>query len=89
MYYVYVLESESGLLYIGYTNDLRRRFSEHNSGMCKSTKNNVWHVVYYESYNSKIDAMTRERRLKQDGRAKHQLLKRLLNSFSYYKVSVG
>jgi len=33
MFYVYILKSEKdGKLYIGYTNDLKRRLEEHNSG---------------------------------------------------------
>ena len=33
MYYVYILTSKkTKMLYIGFTEDLKRRFSEHNSG---------------------------------------------------------
>jgi putative endonuclease len=42
MYYVYILKSvEDGKLYIGSTNDLRRRLSEHNNQEVQSTKNRV------------------------------------------------
>jgi predicted GIY-YIG superfamily endonuclease len=32
MFYVYLLKNEKGFLYIGCTNDLKRRLEEHNSG---------------------------------------------------------
>ncbi len=38
-YYVYVLESsKTSDLYVGYTNDLRKRLKEHNRGLNFSTK---------------------------------------------------
>ncbi len=39
MWYVYVLKSlEKDFTYIGSTNDLKRRFKEHNEGLSQSTK---------------------------------------------------
>ena len=38
VYYVYILQIEkTGKYYIGTTNDVRRRFGEHNSGLSRST----------------------------------------------------
>jgi predicted GIY-YIG superfamily endonuclease len=38
MWYVYVLLSRrDGKLYVGSTNDLKRRLKEHHDGLCKST----------------------------------------------------
>jgi predicted GIY-YIG superfamily endonuclease len=38
MWYVYVLSSrKDGKLYVGSTNDLKRRLKEHHDGLCKST----------------------------------------------------
>lgn len=66
MFYVYVLKSQKdGKLYIGYTSDLKRRFSEHNKGQSLSTKNRTPLIlVYYESYCSSYDARIREAKLK-------------------------
>ena len=77
MFYVYILVSNKNDNYIGLTSDLRRRFEEHNQGKVKSTKGKTWQLVYYESYLSKKDAIRRERRLKDDGRARYQLMKRV------------
>lgn len=66
-YFVYILASQkNGTLYIGVTNNLLRRIEEHknkvNDGFTK--KYNVNMLVYYESTNYIIDAITREKRLK-------------------------
>ena len=38
MFYTYILESaETGRRYIGQTDDLRRRLSEHNAGKCQAS----------------------------------------------------
>lgn len=66
MFYVYVLISlKNEDLYIGFTEDLKRRFKDHNDGFVKTTKPNVpWKLVYYESYLNKKDAIKREKQLK-------------------------
>lgn len=55
MFYAYVLKSKkSGRLYTGSTDDLKRRFSEHNKGIGgKFTKDNrPFEILYYEAYNT-------------------------------------
>jgi predicted GIY-YIG superfamily endonuclease len=38
MWYVYILSSKrNGRLYLGSTNDLRRRLKEHHDGFCEAT----------------------------------------------------
>ncbi len=83
MYYVYVLISKEGESYIGFTNDLRRRMAEHNTGKSLSTKHAVWRLAYYEAYAVKDDAVRREKRLKDDGRARHQLMRRISESTAF------
>ncbi|MGA2668243.1 MAG: GIY-YIG nuclease family protein [Ignavibacteria bacterium] len=60
---VYILKSlKDGKRYIGYTKNLHRRLYEHNSGGCKSTRNRrPLEIVYHEEYDSKSEAMMRER----------------------------
>ncbi len=79
MYYVYVLKStKDEKLYIGSTNDLRRRLSEHNKGAVTSTKaRRPFEPRYYESYVSEKDARGREFSLKKDGKALGQLKRRI------------
>ena len=82
MYYTYVLKSKKDSeLYIGSTNDLRRRLSEHNTGKVTSTKSRVpFELVYYEAYRAENDARMRESRLKSRGQARIQLLRRMKDS---------
>jgi len=79
MIYTYVLKSElDGKLYIGWTNDLRHRLKEHNSGKVTATKSRVpLKLIYYEACLIEKLAIQREKQLKTGfGRA---YLKRRLN----------
>jgi len=68
-------------LYIGSTNDLRKRFAEHNKRQNISTKNRApFKLVYYEAYDSKIDCLDRERKLKQFKNSYKELKKRISHS---------
>jgi predicted GIY-YIG superfamily endonuclease len=82
MYYVYLLKSvKNSTTYIGYTKDLRGRLLLHNQGKVYSTtKGKPWILVYYEAYFDKSDATEREKMLKQDGRSKTWLKKRVEKS---------
>ena len=66
MFYVYILKSnKDGKLYIGYSNNLRKRFREHNLGLVESTKSRMpLRLVYYEAYTLEEDATKREHNLK-------------------------
>jgi len=82
MYYVYVLKSRDKF-YVGYTSDLRRRVSEHNSKSNRSsTRGREWRLIYYEAYLSEKDARDRERKLKQRGQSKRRLFERISDSIS-------
>jgi predicted GIY-YIG superfamily endonuclease len=73
MYYVYLLVygDENKQKYIGYTSDLKRRFSEH-----KREKENC-KLVYYEAYPDEDMARERERSIKGSGSIRKSLYKRL------------
>jgi len=81
---MYILKSKKdNKLYIGYTNNLKRRFHEHNSGKNISTKyRRPLELVYYEAYKSQEDAQYREEMLKLFGRAFAGLKRRIINSLS-------
>lgn len=65
MHYTYLLKSEkSGKWYTGCTNDLRKRFKEHNENKSSYTKNKgPWKLIYYEACLSEADAYAREKYL--------------------------
>lgn len=79
MFYVYVLRSlRDGRLYTGYTNDLKKRVSEHNLGRTVSTRfRTPFELMYYEAYKSERDARNREHNLKLRANALNQLKRRL------------
>ena len=64
--FVYVLYSDrTGRRYIGHTNNLERRFKEHNSGRVKSTKAGLpWCIIIYKEYFLRSEARWVERSLK-------------------------
>ena len=66
MYYVYILKSEkSGQWYTGYTNNLRKRLSQHNLGKSTWTKKGIpWQLIYYEACLNCEDATARGEYLK-------------------------
>ena len=77
MSYIYVLQSPDGTdIYIGFSNDLKRRMSEHEGSLHPG-----WKLVYYEAYRSESDARRRERRLKNHGNAIRQLKQRIKDSW--------
>ena len=61
-YYTYVLYSlKDNKLYIGYTNNIERRFQEHQDGKNTSTANRrPLNLIYYEAHLTKEDALRRE-----------------------------
>ena len=65
-YCVYVLISEKdNSWYIGYTSDIEKRLSYHNSGKTITTnRKKPWNLLYYEVSFDKEDAIAREKYLK-------------------------
>lgn len=70
MHYTYVLKKGNGDWYIGYTDNLKRRFCEHQ-------KEWLCALVYYEAYCSEKAARQREKKLKYYGSAWRALKKRI------------
>ena len=61
MHYVYLLKStKENFTYIGSTDNLERRFLEHNNGKSQATKFYApFKLIYYEAYANKDDALSR------------------------------
>jgi len=73
MYYVYVLQkTQNKDFYIGYTEDLKRRFIQHN-------REASFDLIYYEAYRFEKLARQREKKLKQYGSAWHGLKSRIIS----------
>lgn len=79
MYFVYILKNKrSSSLYIGFTNNLRRRLKEHAEGKSKYVGHRG--VLYYEAYKSMKDAQIREKMLKKYGSSYGHLKQRIKSS---------
>jgi putative endonuclease len=65
-YKTYILQSrKNNRFYIGSTNDLERRLSEHNSGKSHFTKNTgPWELYYAEEFQDRKEAFLREKQIK-------------------------
>ena len=76
MNYTYVLECSDGTYYCGWTNDLEKRLYAHNSGKgAKYTKSRLpVKLIYFEEYETKEEAMSREWHIKRLSRADKERL---------------
>ena len=74
--YTYMLRCADGTLYTGWTNDLERRVKAHNNGTgAKYTKSRgPGKLVYFEEYETKEEAMSREFHIKQLTRSQKEEL---------------
>ena len=63
IYHVYMLKSlgKHPVTYVGYTNNLKKRITLHNSSKgAKFTRGRKWKLIYKEKLNSKSEAISRE-----------------------------
>ena len=65
-YYVYILASYSGTLYIGVTGNLRRRIWQHKQHVIEgfTAKYDVTRLLHFEVYHEVTNAIAREKQLK-------------------------
>ena len=76
MYYVYMLKSKSfkPVTYVGYTNNLKKRISLHNSSKgAKFTRGRKWMLIYKEKFKSKKEAISREYYIKKNRSLRNKL----------------
>ncbi|MEM2111983.1 MAG: GIY-YIG nuclease family protein [Candidatus Bathyarchaeia archaeon] len=80
-YYVYILLCEDGSYYTGYARDIGYRFKQHEKGRgARYTRSRKpEEIVYIEEYNSRSEAMKREREIKS---LTHEQKQRLINDNS-------
>ena len=75
--FVYVLGSRAhdrALTYVGWTNDVTRRLTQHNAGKgARTTRGRVWVLLHSEWFPTKAEAMSREWHLKRDRKFRKKL----------------
>ena len=79
-YFVYLIVSDlknnKKFSYVGYTKNIKTRLKLHNQGKgAKFTRGKKWKLVYYEKYDSKQQAMSREFKLKKNYKLRNQIIK--------------
>ena len=75
---LYILECSDGTFYTGVTNDMDRRFSQHNAGKAAryTRGRRPVRLRYCERYTTRSQALVREAAIKRLTRAaKHQLMR--------------
>ena len=85
IYYVYMLKSKSikPVTYVGYTSNLKKRISLHNSGKgAKFTRGRKWVLIYKEKYKSKKEAISREYYIKNNRTIRNKIKYENFNSSS-------
>ena len=86
-YLTYILQSLiDNSFYIGVTENLEIRLSEHNDGISKYTaKKKPWKIVYYKKFNTLSEARKRETFLKKQ--RNRQFYTKLINNFKAQLVT--
>ena len=66
MYFVYAIKSiDRNYIYVGITDDLIRRFKQHNSGYERTTKPYLpFELIYFEKQSTRKQARNREKYFK-------------------------
>lgn len=81
-YYVYMLCNDwKNVVYVGVTNDLRRRTFEHKEGLVDgfTKKYHVKNLIYWEETSDVLSAIAREKEIKGWKRSKKNLLVNSMN----------
>ena len=76
-YFVYLIiskNSDNPVSYVGYTNNLKKRITEHNSSKgAKFTRGRKWKLAYSKRYISKSIAMREEYKLKKNIKLRNKI----------------
>ena len=75
-FYVYMLKliSKKSITYVGYTKDIKKRISQHNSGKgAKFTRGRKWKLIYKEKFISKNKAISREYYIKKNRKLRNEI----------------
>jgi putative endonuclease len=68
------LISRKSITYVGYTKDIKKRISLHNSGKgAKFTRGRKWKLIYKEKFLSKNKAISREYYIKKNRKFRNQI----------------
>ena len=81
-FYVYLILTKyknKYISYVGYTKNLNKRLTLHNSSKgAKFTRGRKWKMIYKEIYTNKFDAMRAEYKLKKNYNLRKKIKKKIL-----------
>ena len=82
-FYVYLIVTKFKkkiISYVGYTNNLKKRLTLHNSSKgAKFTKGKKWEIAYFKKYSTKNKAMKEEYLLKKNTKKRNMIKKEYFN----------
>ena len=75
-FHVYIIRCSDASYYVGHTDDLEKRISDHNAGLLSACtrKRRPVKLVFSEEFQSREEALARERQLEGWSRAKKEAL---------------
>ena len=79
-YFVYLIANRKNkklTTYVGYTQNIKKRINLHNKGKgAKFTRGRKWKLMYFEKYNTRKDALSREYYIKKDRKFRNFIKKK-------------
>ena len=74
-FFVYILKCSDGSYYTGHSDNIEKRFEEHNGGLCSYTKDKLpLMVVFTEHFSTREEAIEAEHKIKKWTRKKKEAL---------------
>ncbi len=71
------------ITYVGYTINLKKRITQHNTGKgAKFTRGRQWKLIYKETYKSKKEAISREYYIKNNRTLRNKLKNENFNTIT-------
>ena len=90
-YHVYMLKSlgKNSVTYVGYTNNLKKRITLHNTNKgAKFTRGRSWKLIYFNKYKSKLKALKEEYKLKKNYKLRKQIITKYLKNENFNSPSL-
>jgi putative endonuclease len=71
-YYVYIMTNQSRTLYVGFTNNIRKRVAQHREGLVEgfTCHYKIDKLVYFEAFSDAASGINREKQIKKWRREK-------------------
>ena len=92
MFYVYLIVTKNKkklISYVGYTNNLLKRITLHNSSKgAKFTKGRIWKLIYYKKFNSKMKALKEEYKLKKNYKLRSKIKNNYIKNENFNFTSI-